>query len=1396
MAEGAIEQGAIPPDEPPPAPPRALRGWRRWLLALVLGVVGAVVLGIVVLNSPIGNRFVVERIARYAPASGLRVEIGRIDGSLMGRATLRNVTLSDPKGPFLRVPEVELDWRPLNWFTSGLDVRRLVLHRGTLLRVPKFNPGNPNAPLLPKFDIRIDRFEIDRLTVAKGVFGDTRRVSLVARTDIRKGRVFLSATGRLGGRDRLFVLVDSQPARDRFDISLDYNAPKNGLLATLAGAQQDLRARMGGKGDWKAWNGGLLVEQGGKQLAALRLTNRSGHYGIAGLVHPDGLLSGLPKRATGEVVAVTGGGTFKNSVLKGRLAAKGRGLAVEGTGTVDLGDNEFDQFKVRAQSRDKGLLGPGTELEGAELAAKLDGKFRDLQVEHRLSVARLASGTVRLENAVQQGIATYNGARWTLPVNLRVARIVTGNAAIDPRLVKATALGRVHIFRSKISSDNLTLAVPGLSASLALRGDMAKSAYGLGGPVVARGFAVPNLGLADANAKIALSFGKAPWMLDADVTGRMSRVDNPTLITLAGTGIRFSGHVGMGGNAPILLERGALNGSKLNLTLSGHRLPDGRTAVSGRGRHADYGPFTVQASLAKDGPSAELVFASPLPAAGLKDVHVALAPIPNGFRIETNGDSRLGPFAGTLGLFAAPGGPTRIDIEKMDVWKTSVTGSVLLDKAGVNGQVALDGGGVNGTIKLMPRDSGQGFDVALTAQDAHFGGANPLAIGDGRLEGTGLLKEGHTSFSGNLFGEGIQQGSLFIGRLAANGRVTDGRGRVTASLAGRRGSRFNLQMEGDFAPERFALIANGDFAGQTITMPRRAVLTSEAGGWRLAPTQVDFAGGRMIASGLFDDGTELHVAMADMPLTLADIAVADLGLGGKASGIVDYRRGQEGVPSGQARLMVKGLSRSGLVLTSRPVDVALVASLSAPALETRAVIREGGEVRGRLQGRISGLPTSGTLVDRLNAGSLFAQLRFSGPADALWRLLALEAFDLTGPVDIAADVTGTLHNPAIRGSLASTDLRLQSSLTGTDVSAITAHGNFSGSRLEIPSFSGKARNGGQVSGSGSIDLTNLGTKGPSLDFRLAARDAQLLARDDIAATVTGPMRIVSDGVNGTIAGRLKIMKARWRLGRATAVADLPDIKTTEINRRADIAPPRATRPPWRYLVDVHGDEQINVRGLGLDSEWRADLKIRGTTAAPTFLGQADVVRGAYEFAGTRFEMTKGRISFDGGSPPDPRLDIAAASNVNGLAAKVTVTGTATKPEIEFSSVPALPEEELLSRLLFGASITDISAPEALQLGAALASLRGGGGIDPINKLRTAIGLDRLRIVNADPTTGRETGIAAGKYLGRRFYVEIISDGHGYSATQVEFRVTSWVSILAGISTIGQESLNAKVSRDY
>src|SRR3546814_9540035 len=137
------------------------------------------------------------------------------------------------------------------------------------------------------------------------------------------------------------------------------------------------------------------------------------------------------------------------------------------------------------------------------------------------------------------------------------------------------------------------------------------------------------------------------------------------------------------------------------------------------------------------------------------------------------------------------------------------------------------------------------------------------------------------------------------------------------------------------------------------------------------------------------------------------------------------------------------------------------------------------------------------------------------------------------------------------------------------------------------------------------------------------------------------------------------------------------------------------------------------------------------------------MRVSYDVAGRTFDLEKGEIHFTGNSPINPNLDMEASADVTDLSATIHVTGTGLQPDISFTSTPALPEDELLSRLLFGSSITDLSAPEALQLATAVASLQSGsGGLDPINAVRKAEGIDRLRILPADSTTGQGTTVAA------------------------------------------------------
>ena len=532
---------------------------------------------------------------------------------------------------------------------------------------------------------------------------------------------------------------------------------------------------------------------------------------------------------------------------------------------------------------------------------------------------------------------------------------------------------------------------------------------------------------------------------------------------------------------------------------------------------------------------------------------MAISPIDEGFAIETEGESLLGPFAGNLGLYSPAGGPTRLAVEALTVSETEVTGDIILGDGAASGDLALTGGGLDGTISLAPRDGGQAFDVTLAARDASFGGASGVEIAIADIDASGLIADGNTTIRGEADAQGIRFGTLFIGRLTADAELVNGRGNVNAAVAGRRGRGFALQLAADVAPDRIAIAARGNLAGRELTMPRRAVLTNvDGGGWSLQRSQISYGDGFVIAEGqLGGDTTRLNLNVRDIPLSLADIALGDAGLGGTLSGTITYAAPEGGVPTGEARVKVDNFTRSGLILASRPIDLSMAAELDADRLQMRAVLADNGTQGGRIQALISDLPRDGSVVERLQRGDLFAQLRYRGPAQSLWRLAAIDLLDFSGPVAIAADVRGTLTDPSVRGSLSSDELRVQSQISGTDIRNASVRGDFAGSRLRINSFRGTAPNGGVVNGSGVVDLANLGSgRGPEIDLRAGARNAQLVNARGLVATVTGPLRIVSNGSGGTIAGRLLVERASWRLGTAAESTKIPSIPTREINLHA------------------------------------------------------------------------------------------------------------------------------------------------------------------------------------------------------------------------------------------------------
>src|SRR4029078_6660732 len=221
---------------------RLRRDWARRLanelLALFIALLFLLAGLLVLLDSAPGHRFIIDQLSRMETQSGLRIRIGRIDGSIFGKSQLRNVTVAAGRGVFLTSPNIKLDWTPGAWLDNKLHVDSLTAERVNLIRLPNLKPPTKKGPILPGFDIHIGELRIDRLDIGAQVGGKARSGSVRGKADVNHGRALVELAAVLNnGRDRIPRHPRAQPDRNRFDMFTRVIAPADGLVPALIGTK-------------------------------------------------------------------------------------------------------------------------------------------------------------------------------------------------------------------------------------------------------------------------------------------------------------------------------------------------------------------------------------------------------------------------------------------------------------------------------------------------------------------------------------------------------------------------------------------------------------------------------------------------------------------------------------------------------------------------------------------------------------------------------------------------------------------------------------------------------------------------------------------------------------------------------------------------------------------------------------------------------------------------------------------------------------------------------------------------------------------------------------------------------------------------------------------------------
>ena len=383
-------------------------------------------------------------------------------------------------------------------------------------------------------------------------------------------------------------------------------------------------------------------------------------------------------------------------------------------------------------------------------------------------------------------------------------------------------------------------------------------------------------------------------------------------------------------------------------------------------------------------------------------------------------------------------------------------------------------------------------------------------------------------------------------------------------------------------------------------------------------------------------------------------------------------------------------------------------------------------------------PVSGVL--ELQVGNLGT---WSPWVPAGWRL--------GGALRIGAGIGGRFGAPEYTGAVQGSQLSVRNFLQGVNVTDGEIRAELRGETARIETFTARA-------GAGTVKLSGDASFGSAPVARLAleAQRFQLLGRVDRRIVVSGSSTLQIDRERLAVAGRFGVDEGLIDFTRSDAPGLSDDVVVEKRPAAGSpAAEPRPAAPTTRMPqvdVDLRVDlgEQLRVRGRGLDTGLRGELRVTAPGGRMTVNGTVNTVGGTYAAYGQKLEIDRGLLAFNGPAE-NPRLDIEATRPNLDVRVGVAVTGTAVNPRVRLFSEPEMSDLDKLSWLVLGRASDGLGRTDTALLQRAALALLSGDSKGPTDALTQAIGLDDVSLRQNDGEV-RETVISLGKQLSRRWYV--------------------------------------------
>ncbi|MCA8941314.1 MAG: translocation/assembly module TamB domain-containing protein, partial [Planctomycetes bacterium] len=210
------------------------------------------------------------------------------------------------------------------------------------------------------------------------------------------------------------------------------------------------------------------------------------------------------------------------------------------------------------------------------------------------------------------------------------------------------------------------------------------------------------------------------------------------------------------------------------------------------------------------------------------------------------------------------------------------------------------------------------------------------------------------------------------------------------------------------------------------------------------------------------------------------------------------------------------------------------------------------------------------------------------------------------------------------------------------------------------------------------------------DFDNARVDATVTADDALILRRTG-LKLRSDAevtVRGKLSERVDVAgTARLSSGKfVRRVSVLPDYRSQGSNINLGIALPTIPDPIGsrvRYDLAVETQDPFEVVTWVVDAPIQVDVKLRGTGAAPRLEGTLAASDGVVRLPAMNLALTQGVVTFTDARPGFPNLFAVARGTRFGVDVQAQVQGPIDELEIDLTSTPALPREDLTVLLSTG-----------------------------------------------------------------------------------------------------------------